>query len=110
MSTTAGVRTFSFTLPGFDAAAPEVRLLARLLGVMIFVAVALSVYVWSRMQERETALALDQARGQLVEAQTHHGRLLVERTMLRSPGRLGSLAASLDLSAPVSVHDVSAPR
>ncbi len=110
MSTTTGVRTSTLTLPGFDAAAPEVRLLSRLLGVMIFVAAALSVYLWSRMQVRETALALDEARGQLVEAQTHHDRLLVERTMLRSPGRLGAVAASLDLSAPVSVQDVSAPR
>ena len=38
MSTTTGVRTSTLTLPGFDAAAPEVRLLSRLLGVMIFVA------------------------------------------------------------------------
>lgn len=108
MSTAADTRSPSLTFPGVDAAAPEVRLLLRLLGVMIFITAAVSVHLWTRMQVRETALALDHARGQLVEAQTHHDRLRVERTMLRSPGRLGAIAVSLDLAAPVAVKDVGA--
>lgn len=106
MSTTADARSASLAFPGINTAAPEVRLLVRLLGVMIFITAAVSVHLWTRMQVRETALALDHARGQLIEAQTHHDRLLVERTMLRSPGRLGAIAVSLDLAAPTAVRDV----
>ncbi len=106
MSTVADFRTRARRLPGLDAAAPEVRTLLRFLGVMTFITAAVSVHLWTRMQVRATALKLDHERSELVRAQTYHDRLLVERTMLRSPGRLGALAVSLDLTAPEAVVDV----
>ncbi|MSQ01869.1 MAG: hypothetical protein EXR71_08245 [Myxococcales bacterium] len=90
----------------FGAMAPEVRSLLRVMGVMVFVAAAISVHLWTRTQVRETAVVLDRTRSELVRARTHHDRLLVERTMLRAPGRLGALAVAMDLEAPAAVVDV----
>ena len=90
----------------FGAMAPEVRTLFRLMGLMVFMASAISVYLWTRTQVRERAVLLDRTRSELVRARTHHDRLLVERTMLRAPGRLGALAVGLDLEAPAAVVDV----
>ena len=110
MSTLAELRSRALPFaPRLASAAPEVRLLGRLLGVMLFVTSALSVHLWTRMQVNDTAIRLDRARGALVRAQTDRDRLLVERTMLRSPGRLGAIAVGLDLAAPESVVDVGIP-
>lgn len=106
MSTVAELRSRARHLPGLSATAPEVRTLLRFLGVMLFVTAAVAVHLWTRMQVRETALKLDHERGELTRAQTLHDRLLVERTMLRSPGRLGAVAVALDLTAPEAVVDV----
>ncbi len=91
----------------FGAMAPEVRTLLRFMGVMVFVASAISIHLWTRTQVREKAVILDRTRSELVRARTHHDRLLVERTMLRAPGRLGALAVGLDLEAPAAVVDVA---
>ena len=77
------------------------------MGVMLFVVSAVSVHLYTRMLVQETALRLDRARSELVRAQTHHDRLLVERTMLRAPARLGAIAVSQDLTSPASVVDLS---
>ncbi len=108
MSSTTDLRARPVGLPGLSAAAPEVRTLLRVLGVLLFVTAAASVHLWTRTQVRETALELDQARSALVRAQTQRDRLAVERTMLRAPGRLGALAVGLDLVAPEAVVDVAA--
>jgi hypothetical protein len=86
--------------------APEVRVMLRFVGVMLFIVSAVSVHLYTRLQVQETALRLDSARSDLVRAQTHHDRLLVERTMLRAPARLGAIAVAQDLTAPVAVQDV----
>lgn len=106
MSTVAELRSRAHHLSGLSATAPEVRTLLRFLGVMVFITAAVSVHLWTRMQVRATALKLDHERSELVRQTTRHDRLLVERTMLRSPGRLGALAVSLDLTAPEAVVDV----
>jgi hypothetical protein len=94
--------------PSRAAVAPEVRLLLRFVGVLLFVVSAVSVHLFTRLQVQETALRLDGARSDLVRAQTHHDRLFVERTMLRSPGRLGAIAVAEDLTAPERVVDLVA--
>lgn len=88
--------------------APEVRVLLRFVGVMLFVVAAVSVHLYTRLQVRETALRLDRARSALVRAQTHQDRLLVERTTLRAPSRLGAIAVAEELTAPVAVVDLTA--
>lgn len=97
------------SLLGLHTAAPEVRTLLRVLGVLVFVTIAASIHLYTRTQVRETALLLDHARSELVRAQTQRDRLLVERTMLRAPGRLGALAVGLDLVAPEAVVAVAQP-
>ncbi len=109
MSTFSDTRSRALPHSGTVAASPpEVRLLLRFVGVMLFVVSAVSVHLYTRMQVQETALRLDRARSDLVRAQTHHDRLLVERTTLRAPSRLGAIAVSEDLTAPVAVVDLTA--
>lgn len=90
-------------------AAPEVRLLVRFMGVLLFVTAALAAYLWTRMEVRETSRVLDDQRALLVAEETLRDRLLVERTMLLAPGRLGAVAVAEDLVAPVAVVDVVPP-
>ncbi len=85
---------------------PEVRFLMRFMGVLVFVTFAAAVHLWARMGVRTTAIQLDQVHSELGREMTMRDRLLVERTMLRSPGRLGGVATSHGLVAPVDVVDV----
>lgn len=91
------------------ADAPEVRLLMRFMGVLVFVAFAVAVHLWARMGVRSTALELDGVNSELVRELTMRDRLFVERTMLRSPGRLGGVAIRERLVAPAAVIDVVHP-
>jgi hypothetical protein len=92
--------------PPVVTASPEVVLLARYLLVIGMIVAALSVCVWARMAVRQTALELDAARSALARAETRHDRLLVERALLRDPGRLREGAVGLALAAPVAVVDL----
>lgn len=88
--------------------APEVRFVLRFMGVLVFVTFALTVHLWARMGVRQTAIRLDEVHSELGRQVTLQDRLLVERTMLRSPGKLGGIAAVEGLVAPVLVVDVAA--
>ncbi|MBM4389716.1 MAG: hypothetical protein FJ090_01230 [Deltaproteobacteria bacterium] len=90
--------------------APELRILTRFLGTLVWVTAALAVYLWTRMEVRETSRLLDIERAALAEQLTLRERLQVERTMLRSPGRLGAVALSENLAAPARVIDVVVAR
>ena len=89
--------------------APEVRLLMRFMGVLVFVTFAVAIHLWARMGVRETAIRLDEVHSDLGRQTTLRDRLLIERTMLRSPARLGGVAAASGLVAPAAVIDVAAP-
>lgn len=106
MSTT----TRRLDLAAFQASvqnsAPELRILMRFMGTLVWVTAALAVYLWTRMEVRETSRMLDIERAALEEQLTLRDRLSVERTMLRSPGRLGAVALSENLVAPARVVDV----
>jgi cell division protein FtsL len=84
-----------------QADAGDLRLLFRWLAAMLFIAAALAACVWTRMAVRHTALELDATRSAVTRAEIQHERLLVERSLLRDPGRLQSTAAALGLVAPV---------
>ncbi len=101
-----GLAAFSETV---NTAAPELRLLMRFMGVLVFVTGALAAYLWTRMEVRETSRALDDSRALLVTQETLRDRLRVERTMLLAPGRLGAVAVAEDLVAPAAVVDVVLP-
>jgi cell division protein FtsL len=67
---------------------------------------AIGVAVWASMSVRRLAVDLDKARAELEVAQIDQQRLLVERALLRDPGRLGALAAGMRLESPQGVVDV----
>jgi cell division protein FtsL len=94
-------------VPTLTADPEEVRLLLRWLTVMLFVAAALGACVWTRMAVRQTALELDAARSALVRAEIERERLLVERSLLRDPGRLAGSAEALGLVAPAATLTVT---
>lgn len=94
------------TAPSLEADPAELRLMFRWLVAMLLLAAALAACVWTRMAVRATALELDAARSSLVRAEILHERLLVERALLRDPGRLAETAAALSLVAPVATVNV----
>ncbi|MDP2312802.1 MAG: hypothetical protein Q8P41_07845 [Pseudomonadota bacterium] len=93
--------------PAVEADPAELRLLARWLGAMLLIAGALAACVWTRMAVRATALELDSARSALASAEIQHERLLVERALLRDPGRLAEAAAALSLVPPAATVNVN---
>ena len=93
--------------PATGADPAEVRLLFRWLTAMLFIAAALAACVWTRMAVRQTALDLDAARSSLARAEIQRERLLVERSLLRDPGRLADSATALGLVAPVVTVDMN---
>ncbi len=88
--------------PALDADRGELLLLLRWVGAMLLIAVTLAACVWTRMAVRATALELDAARSALARAEIQHERLLVERALLRDPGRLAETAVALSLVPPVA--------
>jgi len=100
------------TAPVAEANAADFRLLLRWLGAMLLIASALAACMATRMAVRATALELDATRSALSRAEIQHERLLVERSLLRDPGRLVDTAAALALVPPaasVSVNEVVSP-
>ncbi|MES2638627.1 MAG: hypothetical protein V4850_04075 [Myxococcota bacterium] len=95
------------TATALEADPAELRLMFRWLVAMLLIAAALAACVWTRMAVRATALELDSARSSLARAEILHERLLVERALLRDPGRLAETAASLSLVAPVATVNVN---
>lgn len=109
MSTTADPRIDTSHVahgPSLEADPADLRLLFRWLTAMLFIAAALAACVWTRMAVRQTAVELDAARSALARAEIQHERLLVERSLLRDPGRLAETAAALTLVPPVAIVPV----
>lgn len=92
-----------------EANPADVRLLGRWVGAMLIISIALGACLWTRMTVRQTALELDATRAAVAHAEIVHERLLVERALLRDPGRLADSAASLALVAPVVTEHLAAP-
>lgn len=93
-----------------DAVSPDVLVAFRYLFVILVIVGALGVCVWTRMAVRGTAVELGSARSQLAREQARHERLLVERAVLRVPGRLQDMANGMALVTPaevVTLHPVA---
>jgi hypothetical protein len=105
---TVGGRLRSAVLAPVRVASPEVHAVLRYLVVMLVCTGALGALVWTRMAMRRTALELDAARSALARAETQRERLLVERTLLREPGRLQAEADALGLVPPEKIVTVEA--
>lgn len=93
--------------PVAEVAAPELQMLLRLLLFGVLLAGAMSVYLWASTGVRETAIRIDRKHRELERARIDQERLVLERAMLRGPGRLGQDAAALGLVAPEATIDLS---
>ncbi len=87
----------------------EAAELVRWLLVVGACVLAIGTAVWSSMAARHIALQLDQTRTALESARIERDRLMVERAILREPGRLQRYADGMGLVAPVSVVDLRTP-
>lgn len=94
------------SVPVAEISREDLGLLLRFLGVMGVVAIALAVQMWTRVEVRATAVALDGARAAVERAEIERDRLLLERTTLRAPNRLRVAAAELALATPAAVVEV----
>lgn len=88
------------------ATAQDVGLAIRFLVVLFGIGSVGAVKLAITSQMQQTAVALDHARSEVQRAEIRRERLLMERAMLRQPGRLQAAAAQLGLEAPVAVVDV----
>jgi hypothetical protein len=63
-------------------------------------------HTWSRVDARETTLALNHARYEAELFRTQHERLLLELASLTSLGRLSGQATMLELSADIALVEI----
>ena len=85
---------------------PDFMVVLRFLGTMSLIGAALAAYMWSRMEVTRIAVALDETRSDLARAEILHGRLVLERSMLRQPDRLSGDARSRGMVAPEQYTDL----
>ncbi len=78
----------------------------RYTAYMMILGLLVLLHTWSRIDARETALALDRARVQADLVRTQNERLLLELATMTSLGSIGARAASLELSSAASVVEV----
>jgi hypothetical protein len=78
----------------------------RFTAYMMVLGLLVLLHTWSRIDARETALALDRAR---VQAELYRGqneRLMLELATMTSLGSLGARAEALQLSGQAAVVEV----
>lgn len=85
----------------------DVAQAGRILVVILAVATALGVQMWSATQVREAAAQLSATRALVQQAERRHDRLLLERAMLRQPDALRAHADASGLTYPVAVHELA---
>ncbi len=78
----------------------------RFTAYMMVLGLLVLLHTWSRIDARETALALDRARVQADLYRTQNERLMLELATMTSLGSLGTRAASLELSGEARVVEV----
>lgn len=89
----------------------ELSRLTRYLALGAVFGLCAMLHAWSRIDLRETAVALDVAETKLMSANAEQQRLKLEYAALRDPARLGALgdSVSLDSNVPVVVIGATAP-
>lgn len=89
-----------------DLAGLELQHLTGYLMVAILATLCLLLSVWSRLDFRETAVALDEANRAYNHAMAEHAQLELELASLSDPTWLRRAAADLELDANVEVVDL----
>ncbi len=92
--------------PVASVAMPDLLVLLRVGVVLLVAAMALGFQTWARLQVTARAVELADARTALNAAEILHERLVLEKSLLRQPGRLQVQADALGLVNPVAVHTV----
>ncbi len=78
----------------------------RFTAYMMVLGLLVMLHTWSRVDARETALALDRARVQAELYRTQNERLLLELATMTSLGSLDARASGLELNAIATVVEV----
>ena len=78
----------------------------RFTAYMMVLGLLVLLHTWSRIDARETALALDRARVHADLVRTQNERLVLELATMTSLGSLGARAAGLELTDGASVVEV----
>lgn len=86
----------------------ELSRLGRYLGIAAVFGLCALLHAWSRIDLRETAVALDVAQTKLSTANAEQQRLKLELASLRDPARLGQIGVTMYLDTHVPVVAVPA--
>ncbi len=78
----------------------------RFTAYMAVLGLLLMLHTWSRVDARETALALDRVRVQAELSRVRNERLLLELATLTSVGSISARASNLELSGAARVVEV----
>lgn len=93
-------------LQPLDMAGIELHHLTRYLVVVALVTVCMLISAWSRLDFRETAVALDEAQRSYEVALSERAQLELELASLSDPHWLNSAAAALELQPGVEVIEL----
>ena len=85
----------------------ELHQLWRFIPVVAILGLSLLLSAWSRIELRELAVLLDQARKQHNVQLTEHIRLSLEMASLSDPIRLAGVSETLQLTNDVTVIDIT---
>jgi hypothetical protein len=78
----------------------------RFTAYMLFLGLLVLLHTWSRIDARETALALDRARVQAELSRTQNERLVLELATMTSLGSLSARATGLEIQNEARVVEV----
>jgi len=84
----------------------EVNQLSRYALVVMVITVCTLMSTWTRIDYRETAVALDRTQSQYMTALTQQARLELELATLSDPTWVQSAASNLSFNHPVTIVDI----
>ena len=84
----------------------EVNQLSRYALVVMVITVCTLMSTWTRIDYRETAVALDRTQSQYMTALTQQARLELELATLSDPTWVQSAASNLSFNHPVAIVDI----
>ena len=91
-----------------ERAGMELHRLNRYVFMLAIFALCALLSTWSRIDLRETSLALDEARTRYTAAEAEQARLRLELATLSDPAWLSQAASSLSLEGSATVIDIPA--
>ena len=90
------------------ASSSDIAAAIRFLVVLSIIGTVGAIKLAIASEAQQVSVQLDHARSEVDRSEIRRERLLMERAMLRQPGRLQAAARQLGLEAPIAVIDVPA--